>query len=231
MTIRRPGSAMLSIGTKSVLFGAHQFLIHPLFVALAWLRLYGFSRVEDRYVGRVSILNPLLWVAFFVHDVGYLGKPNMDGEEGERHPETGALIIEKIADFFWPGFQGQEWHWFVRYHSRFLARRDDVPYSLLCVADKLAVAMEPWWFYLPRVIASGEVEEYMGLRKQAGSKYSRKDRRGRERGSTVTNPHPEGSRRHWFYGMAFYCRAWAYTHRDGREDDWTPTLTQNREAA
>src|SRR3990167_10895950 len=52
----------LTIGTKSVLFGAHQFLIHPWFVAWAWWKLYGFP------------FDPRLWVAFYVHDIGCLGK-------------------------------------------------------------------------------------------------------------------------------------------------------------
>ena len=32
----------MKIGTRSVLFGAHQFATHPWFVAAAWWRLYGF---------------------------------------------------------------------------------------------------------------------------------------------------------------------------------------------
>jgi hypothetical protein len=32
----------MKIGTKSVLFGAHCFFLHPWFVAAAWWRLYGF---------------------------------------------------------------------------------------------------------------------------------------------------------------------------------------------
>ena len=68
----------MTVGTKSVLFGAHQFLIHPWFVAWGWWTLYGFP------------LDPRLWVAFFVHDLGYIGKPNMDGPEGETHPLLGA---------------------------------------------------------------------------------------------------------------------------------------------
>ena len=76
----------MKIGTRSVLFGAHQFLLHPLFVAVAWWRLYGFP------------WDPRLWVAFFVHDLGYLGKPNMDGPEGEEHPRLGAVIMGWLFD-------------------------------------------------------------------------------------------------------------------------------------
>ena len=76
----------MKIGTKSVLFGAHAFWFHPFFVARAWYHLYGFP------------FDPRLWVAFFVHDIGYLGKPNMDGPEGESHPEIGATIISWLFD-------------------------------------------------------------------------------------------------------------------------------------
>jgi hypothetical protein len=33
-------------------------------------------------VGAGNGKQPALWIAFFVHDLGYLGKPNMDGPEG-----------------------------------------------------------------------------------------------------------------------------------------------------
>lgn len=75
-----------SIGTRSILYGVHCFFIHPWFVALGWWKLYGFP------------FDPRLWVAFFVHDLGYWGKPNMDGEEGEAHPFTGAAIMGALFD-------------------------------------------------------------------------------------------------------------------------------------
>src|SRR5271157_893929 len=68
---RRSLEARMKPGTRSLLWGEHQFLLHPLFVALAWWRLFGFP------------LDPRLWFCFFVHDIGYLGKPNMDGTEGK----------------------------------------------------------------------------------------------------------------------------------------------------
>src|SRR3989304_6702871 len=113
----------MKVGTKSVLFGAHQFMIHPWFVGSAWTKLYGFP------------WDPRLWVAFFVHDVGYIGKPNMDGPEGETHVEFGANIMGK--------FFGKEWKDFCLYHSRFYAKRDGAKFSRLCPADKLGVALTP----------------------------------------------------------------------------------------
>ncbi len=133
----------MRVGTKSVLFGAHQFVLHPLFVAAAWARLYGFPR------------DPRLWLAFALHDVGYLGKPDMDGAEGEQHVELGARIMGRLF--------GREWGDFCRYHSRFWAAKAGAPFSRLCVADKLSVVLMPRWLYLALVCLSGEAKEYMGL--------------------------------------------------------------------
>ena len=175
-----------SIGTRSVLFGAHCFFLHPFFVARAWTHLYGFP------------WDPRLWIAFFVHDLGYLGKPNIDGPEGEEHPHLGARIIGWLFDglregrgYIWVGswfarsigyvldkvfgvgapgtFQTtwndteyrMFWSAFVAYHSRFHAKRQNVRPSRLCYADKLVTCFEPSWLYLPRVRASGELVEYM----------------------------------------------------------------------
>jgi hypothetical protein len=132
-------------GTKSVLFGAHCFFLHPWFVAAAWTKLYGFP------------LDPRIWLAFFVHDIGYLGKPNMDGPEGEMHPEVGA----KIMSLF-----GSEWRDFSLYHSRYYSKLQDHAVSRLCFADKLAFSYHPRWMYLPMTAATGELAEYMGRAKQ-----------------------------------------------------------------
>lgn len=76
----------MKTGTKSILYGAHCFLLHPIFVAVAWVKLYGWT------------WDPRIWVSFFVHDLGYWGKPNMDGTEGETHPELGARIMHFLFD-------------------------------------------------------------------------------------------------------------------------------------
>lgn len=135
----------MRIGTKSLLFGAHQFLIHPLFVALAWFKLFGVPR------------RPELWVAFFVHDLGYWGKPNMDGEEGESHPLLGARIMTWLF--------GAEWGEFTMLHSRYWAQRLGKKPSDLCYADKLATCLTPWWLYVPFVRLTGEVREYKSAHK------------------------------------------------------------------
>ena len=145
----------MNLGTKSVLFGAHCFFIHPWFAALGWWRLYGFP------------WDPRLWLMFFVHDLGYWGKAHMDDEEGERHPEWGARVMARFCDTD-VGQHITFGHWYRMslYHSRFLAKRHGVQPSKFCAADKLAICFEPWWLYLPRVMLTGEILEYM-----ADSKY------------------------------------------------------------
>lgn len=152
----------MKIGTKSVLFGAHCWFIHPIFVAAAWSKLYGFPT------------DPRLWVAFFVHDLGYWGKPNIDGEEGETHVEFGAKIMSRFDRDHWSKFgyyvRPTKWRDLALYHSRFYAKKAGRPVSQLCAADKLAVILEPYWLYMPRIILSGELKEF---RSNALTKYGR----------------------------------------------------------
>lgn len=131
----------MRVGTKSLLFGTHQFALHPLFVAIAWWKVYGFP------------WDPRLWLCFLVHDWGYWGKPNMDGPEGETHPELGARIVQRLCD--------PEWGTFCLLHSRFYAKRQGRTISRLCVADKAAVMVTPWWLQIVLGSLSGEIKEYM----------------------------------------------------------------------
>ena len=183
----------MTVGTKSILFGAHCAVIHPWFVAAAWWRLFGFP------------WDPRLWVAFFVHDLGYFGKPNMDGPEGETHVELGAQVMTKLF--------GMTWGNFSRYHSRFYAKRDGVTPSALCIADKLAITLTPAWLYLPMARVSGEIYEYMALaekRNLAGE------------GKYVTMNLATNNQRAWYAGVQRYVAAWVEEHKDGRADGWTP---------
>jgi hypothetical protein len=180
----------LKIGTKSVLFGAHCFFLHPWFVALAWWKLYGFP------------WNPRLWVAFFVHDIGYLGKPNMDGEEGELHPYTGARIMRFLFDSRY----SSQWHDFCLFHSRYLAKRLGGIPSRLCFADKLSFCYTPRWLYLPMVTLTGEVNEYLKNAQTADSSHWK----------------PTGyDKKRWHKQLCEYMRKWVYEHIDGRVDTWT----------
>lgn len=136
------GGLMLKRGTKSVLFGVHQFIWHPITVLIAWWKLYGRPSWKEL-------------ICIFVHDLGYWGSPNMDGEEGERHPELGADIAKKLF--------GPDYYFLCLYHSRHYARTAGAEPSKLCWADKLSIFYEPWWFYIFRALLSGEIHEYREL--------------------------------------------------------------------
>lgn len=127
------------VGRRSLLFGVHQFLWHPWTVYKAWCRLYG--RPGWREV-----------VCIFIHDWGYWCVPNIDGPEGQRHPEWGARIARR--------WLGDAYGDLVLYHSRHYARLHGKAPSKLCWADKLSILYEPKWFYLLRATLSGEIREY-----------------------------------------------------------------------
>lgn len=180
----------MRVGTKSLLFGGHQFLVHPFFVALSWIWLYGLS------------FDPRVWISIFVHDWGYWGKENMDGEEGKTHPELGAGIVHKLFDRYEMtditytrdafGYSSElneyrkkgwrvvdslylhgdtvntllqrrthKWKEFVLYHSRSYAQMSHKKMSKLCLADKLAFLITPSWLYLGLCSLTGEREEYV----------------------------------------------------------------------
>jgi hypothetical protein len=188
----------MKIGTKSVLFGAHCFFLHPWFVAWGWWKLYGFP------------LDPRLWVAFAVHDFGYIGKPNMDGAEGETHVEFGARVMGFLF--------GKAWGDFSRYHSRFYAKKDGLTPSRLCIADKLAITLTPAWLYLPMVNWTGEIKEYMAMSVQNGNtKYA-----------FMAIDHK--SQRQWYANMQAYLVKWVAEHKDGRADTWTPAQREARDS-
>lgn len=163
----------MKVGTKSLLFGVHQFLWHPICVARAWRLLY------QRW--------PTLceWVAIFLHDVGYWGCQNMDGPEGKNHPLRGADLFRafvvryarwrlkrKFHHNFSEGFLnscGRNWWMFCAGHSCHFSRKAGIPTSDLYRADKVATLMEPAWFYLLRAWLSGEGKEYVSNSPMAGT--------------------------------------------------------------
>jgi hypothetical protein len=195
----------MKVGTKSLLFGVHCIVIHPLWVALAWWKLYGFP------------WDFRLWVAFIVHDWGYWGCSEMDGPNGgDMHPRLGAEIMHKLFDkmLYYSDpqscyrLQSNEWYYFCMCHSRFLSKQLCRQPSKLCMADKLSLGLEPWWLYLPRAWVSGELKEYM------------------------KSAQPEGKHGHmncanvsvitWYKAVQKYLVNYAFEHKDGKID----TVTQ-----
>jgi hypothetical protein len=190
------GSEKMRVGTKSLLFGVHQIFIHPMWVALAWWKLYGFP------------FDPRLWVAFIVHDWGYWGSPEMDGKVGDLHPLVGANIMHLLFDnWHWEYTADYRWFSFCKFHSRFLAAQSGAQPSRLCMADKLSLGLEPWWMYLPRAWASGELKEYMKSA-QPGGKHGHMNLK-------------RVSAKEWYRSVQKYLREYVELHRNGEVDQVT----------
>lgn len=134
----------MNVGTKSLLFGVHQFIWHPITVYRAWCWIYK-SRPSWRQV-----------VCIIVHDWGYWGCKTMDGKDGELHPLYGANVAYRLLDD--PGFY--QWRTFCLGHSRTMSKILGIEVSDLCAADKLSMKFDPCWFYMLRAHASGEIIEY-----------------------------------------------------------------------
>lgn len=196
----------MRVGTKSVLFGVHCFAIHPVLLFIAWWRLFGFP------------FDPRLWVAFFVHDLGYIGKPNMDGPEGESHPYLGAKIMGWLF--------GEQWYWFSLLHSRYLAKKLRRQPSRLAIADKLVIAIEPSWLYLPRAIASGEINDYFDQAVKCEPMHAE----NWETGNALMRIKIGGSRRDpllWHSGVRDYMRILVEAHKNGETDLMTSPTRGN----
>jgi hypothetical protein len=136
----RKGSRWLPVGTRSLLYGVHAFWLHPIFVWRAWWRLYGFP------------WDPRLYLAFLIHDIGYVGCRSMDGWEGKLHPQLGGEIMRRLF--------GGAWGDLVSLHSRHYAKLMGREPSRLCGPDKLASALYPMALYLLLANLSGEIHEY-----------------------------------------------------------------------
>lgn len=137
----------MKVGTKSVLFGYHAFWVHPFIVWAAWVRLYGWT------------WDPRVILSFFLHDIGYVGKPNMDGVAGKEHPFIGAWIMHVLFD----GPRSAKWFQFTLFHSRDIANMYFGKLSRLGYADKLAFNMYPRWLIAALYRWSGEAEEYFAI--------------------------------------------------------------------
>jgi hypothetical protein len=199
------------VGTRSVLYGYHCVLIHWMFVARGWYQLYKWDHVligtlvrHDNEYGAtyrrpvlVSLRDPRLWLVFLIHDLGYWGKPNMDGPEGETHPEWACQVLNR--------WFGAPWGQFSLTHSRFYSKKMNMRVSHLCYADKLAIVYIPAWLMLPMVAATGEVKEYM---------------KDSQRQNAVTG-HPDSAA--WLRDVKAYVIKWVDEHKDGKDDTWTPS--------
>jgi hypothetical protein len=172
---------VVKVGTKSLIVGAHSMLVHSLSVAFAWARLFGFP------------WDPRVWCACFLHDIGYLGRDEMDGPSGEEHVVLGARIMGWLF--------GPAWARECYCHSRYWSRRMGLPVSRLCLADKLAFAMMPAWLYIPMARWTGELAEYMerSRERQAGDRNFTD-----EELALIQSPDPK----EWLRGLQSYTLRW-----------------------
>lgn len=129
----------MKVGTKSLLFGVHNFIWHPMTVLFAWITLYGLPNYREL-------------ICIFIHDWGYWGCSEMDGDEGSMHPEFGAEIARYLF--------GPEYEDLCLCHSRHYAKAHGMMPSKLCYADKLSIAYDPMSFYLLRARLTGELRLY-----------------------------------------------------------------------
>ena len=173
-------------GTKSLIAGAHSLLVHPVAVAWAWRRLWGFP------------WDPRIWAACFLHDIGYIGRDEMDGPSGEEHVVLGARIMGWLF--------GPKWARECYCHSRYWSRRMALPVSRLGLADKMAFAMMPAWLYIPMARWTGELAEYMerSRDRQAGDRSFTDEEIALIRSSDA---------REWLRGLQAYTLRWVERQR------------------
>jgi len=110
-------------GTVSYLFGCHQFIFHPFFVLVAWIKEY------HKF--------PRLWelICIFLHDIGIIGlQVYTNPKQKENHWQLGAKIAQKL--FGLKGFYMIAGHTLKSGYSK----------SKLFKADKLSWAICPFWF-------------------------------------------------------------------------------------
>ena len=136
-------------GTKSILFGVHQFLIHPLFVFVAWIALYR----------KLPKLHEIF--AIITHDLGLWGLPNIDGDEGETHP---MIMYDWWMDswirwVFWDAEFRRKVANEILGHSGYYCEKMDIERSKLYKPDKLSVSFYPICLYLLLETLSGEIQE------------------------------------------------------------------------
>lgn len=190
----------MKIGTKSLLFGVHQFVLHPVFVVWAWRILYrGWPNLHQ-------------WCAIVTHDWGYWGISNMDGYEGEQHPEIITSWWRRVFRCWWNSnldFSvnvSKE----ILGHSRFYAGVNGLPLSKLFRADKLSVILYPTWLYLLLGTLSGEIFEYMQQTLNKG-RHNILKKKGK-------------GKVQWYYETASHCALMAF-----HAEDYPPVKKQMRE--
>jgi len=150
----------MRIGTKSLLFGYHQFILHPIFVTMAWKKLY------NRWPSFKELCG------IIVHDWGYWGKCDMDGAEGETHPELGAYIMQRLFDPCENGIYKQDtWKNFSLHHSKRYADKYGDALSELYWPDKYSFVLMPNWLIILADKLTHEFDEYRSVEQPITGTY------------------------------------------------------------
>ena len=118
-------------GTKSYLFGCHQFFFHPLWVLFAW-------RLEYKSW-------PKLWqiICILLHDVGIIGRQYIAVDESKLgHWMLGANIAQRLfLRLDMPKIAWKSWV-LIAGHC---PNESSLPKSKLFISDKRAYLIEPMW--------------------------------------------------------------------------------------
>lgn len=160
----------MRIGTKSLLFGVHQFIWHPITVIRAWRWLYS---VEPTFDQKICI---------WLHDIGYWGCDDLDGQCGKSHPVRGALLAEKLVYWRWKYWKRkpEQISRFRAYNCFFLTAMHSSSYAKLCgehtsalfLPDKASILCEPRWCYMLRARLTGEWREFVENSPKKGRPFS-----------------------------------------------------------
>lgn len=137
----------MKTGLKSLLFGVHQIIYHPLTVLFAWIELYHkFPNYKEL-------------ICIFIHDLGYYNCEKMDDENGQNHPQFAGNLIYKYM--FKDANKDLYYMRLCLGHSRHYAKKLNIPISKLYKADKLSMKYDFTPFYFIRAKLSGELNEYI----------------------------------------------------------------------
>ncbi len=151
----------MRVGTRSLLYGAHCIPIHTAMIAIGWRVHHGRWPREWQ-----------VWAAFLLHDIGYWGSPDMDGEVGKTHPMAGARLVARIASLRSLPEHRQidyhHWYNFTAFHSRYYAEHLGGAPSELAIPDKLATALMPIPLLALLYRLSGEHDEYIRYARSRG---------------------------------------------------------------
>lgn len=139
----------MKVGRKSLLFGVHNIIWHPITVYVAWVKLY-----KEYPTWREAF-------CILIHDWGYWKCNDMDGKDGQEHPYAAACILRRLG---WE----DKYIKLCMFHSRTFANNHMAKPSKLCWADKLSMCYDPVGFYLFRARLSGELKEYRSMSAASG---------------------------------------------------------------